>query len=174
MSIKELIAYKLSQETFIEVIRRQPVTTPFGTFEGVWLRSKIDQREDFAIVKGSDFANNIVDVRVQKQHPIHDVFLDPLASLVDDIPNSKHQIDYALKMLSAVSHGVFVYLSSHKTFAHSEKKIMDPREYGIGAQILRALEVNKMRMHVSSPKQLVALEGFGLQIDSIIEMAPTP
>jgi 3,4-dihydroxy 2-butanone 4-phosphate synthase/GTP cyclohydrolase II len=49
---------------------------------------------------------------------------------------------------------------------------MDPRLYGIGAQILRQLGVRKMRLNVSSKRSLVGLAGFGLEIVGMSVMEP--
>ena len=44
---------------------------------------------------------------------------------------------------------------------------MDPRLFGLGAQILKALGIHKMRLHVSSERSLKALKGFGLEIEAM-------
>lgn len=185
VSIEDLITYRLLHESTIEVLGSKPVPTRYGTFDGVWFRNNQDGTVHFALTKGGPFDSNITDVRVHRQRPL----LDILASLGAE---EDSKLNYGLKLLSESGQAAFIYLSvgsqtpemekDYKTFlgesvgTPSEGRgadnapAMDPRLYGIGAQILRHLGVKRMRLHVSSPISLVGLGGFGLEIEETAVM----
>ena len=102
------------------------------------------------MVKGEGFEDEIVDVRVHKQRPLVDVFSDHLTG--------GRSREFGLKMLQQSERGVYVYLTNEDTassvvadaaeFDNAPKnpeapKKMDPRLYGVGAQILRQLGVRR-------------------------------
>lgn len=161
VSIKDLITYRSQKENFMELVKRSPIETSFGTFEGVWFKSLIDGQEHFALLKGDDFAHQTTQVRVHKQLAIADVF-----STAGEL-SSRSLIEYGLQMLNSTSHGVFLYLQDQHSFSGILRKKMDPRAYGIGAQILKLLGIKKMCLHLTSERHMIGLEGFGLEIDEI-------
>jgi len=184
VSIEDLITFRLLKDNLIEEIHRAPYQCVDGTYTGIWFRSTVDLRTHFALVKGDDFENSVVDVRVHKQRPIADVFSSPKTG-------GRSRIDFGLKMLAESEKAVFVYLSPEDpnmamlselenmlpsneksgggssgapSSMESTSGTLDSRLYGIGAQILRNLNVSKMRVHLSSKRSIKGLGGFGLEI----------
>ncbi len=166
VSIRDLIIYRLLNDTFIEEIKREPFQTPLGTFTGAWFKNQLDQTIHLALIKGSDFSETITHVRVQRQHP----FFDVLGGVAEDHKPGRWSIDHSLEMLAKSSHGVFIYLPSPAQGVDDEFMInadylsMDPRLYGVGAQILKMLGVVRMNLHVTSERFLIGLSGFGLEV----------
>ncbi len=178
VSIADLIHYRLLHDSLVEEISKQNIHTPHGMFTATLFQSKVDGVHHLAITKGHSFGDQIVDVRVHAQRPLVDVFGDPEHS-------GRFRIDYALRFLAECDNGVFVYLLRQparddllhelaelaqktslqpRTSPSDAGKVMGLRQYGIGAQILRALGVQRMRTHMSAPRTLTALSGFGLEI----------
>jgi len=166
VTIEDLITYRLMNDCLVEEIARKNVTTAHGEFSGVWFQNRQDQSIHFALIKGESFSPNIVEVRVHKQRIIADAFGEN---------GSYGKIDAGLKMLKSSQQGVLLYLSAsdsrssmmeelHELSSPDHKPLTDPRMYGVGAQILRALGVKKMRLHISGKKQLIGLAAFGLEI----------
>jgi len=173
VSIEDLITYRLLNDSLVEEIERKVVETSHGKYNAAWFKNKQDQTVHFALIKGDTFEDKIVNVRVHKQRPLVDVFAST--------QRGRGRIEFGLDMLKNSEHGVYIYLTSDnpqaaimqdiKEFDHNpEKKSssgrqqMDPRLYGIGAQILRKLGVRKMKLNVSAKRPLIGLAGFGLEI----------
>src|SRR5690606_36895578 len=70
VSIPDLISYRLMQDSLVEVEARKRVCTSHGVFEGVLFNSKVDGLKHFALVKGQDFEDKVVDVRVHVQRTL--------------------------------------------------------------------------------------------------------
>ncbi len=177
ISIRDLIAYRLSQETLIEEVASQQVSTVYGDFRLVGFRHTIEQREYLALVKGDWRLDEAIPVRVHSSNILGDIF-----NLKREAQGS--QLDAALRLIEREGKGVLVYINrmesnggllqemqellSVETKAPSA---MDNRDYGIGAQILRSLGVHKMRIITNHPEQRRAgLDAYGLQITETIAL----
>jgi 3,4-dihydroxy 2-butanone 4-phosphate synthase/GTP cyclohydrolase II len=177
ISIRDLIAYRLSQETLIEEVASQQVSTVYGDFRVVGFRHTIEQREYLALVKGDWRLDEAIPVRVHSSNILGDIF-----NLKREAQGS--QLDAALRLIEREGKGVLVYINrmesnggllqemqellSVETKAPSA---MDNRDYGIGAQILRSLGVHKMRIITNHPEQRRAgLDAYGLQITETIAL----
>ena len=172
VAIADLIQYRLLKESMVEVLRDEIIMTKGGRFRAVVFQNTVDNSEHLAIVKGENFGEKIVDVRVHNQKILADVFGESL-------PGSPgERIAYGMEMLSKVDNGVLVYLSQPNPSMAQElasfcgdaptepasPQGMDVRQHGTGAQIIRHLGVKKMRVHTTSPLALKGLSGFGLEI----------
>ena len=181
VTIEDLIAYRLMRDSLVRIVAQKPISTPRGTFEGVLFESVLDGSQHLALIQGRDqFSEGIVDVRVHRQKPVMDVF--------SDATGPRHLVDYGLDLLKNSRAAVLVYLSQVNglaTFsdfleAHGSANLdaaadalvkhstMDARQLGIGAQIIRALGIQRMRIHVSTQRTLKGLAGFGLEVADFI------
>lgn len=158
VSIADLVHYRLTQDTLIEEIASSPFKTAAGTFQSVRFRSLLDQSVHFALIKGDFLPGSLVDVRVIRQRPVLDVFA----------ADEDSQIPYVMDLLKRKSHVAVVYLTSSSLDVETSYHPMDSRTYGLGAQILKKLGVEKMRLHVSTERTLKGLGGFGLDIQETI------
>lgn len=166
VSIEDLITFRLMHDTLVEEVARKTLDTARGKFQGVWFQNKQDQQIHFALLKSDLSPDKITHVRVHKRRPIFDAFGEK---------GTYGKIDAGLKMLEEAEQAVLVYLCGPSEtsllldelndISHPESKsASDPRMYGIGAQILRALGVKKMCLHISGKKQMFGLGAFGLEI----------
>ena len=162
VSIADLVAFRLSHDALIREVADRPFPTDFGVFRGKWFSNTLDDCHHFALIKGEPFAGKVVDVRVQRQQPVQDVFgpKNPLNSQ----DHARACIEYGLRMLSENDHAALVYLSAPSSIPESSDGPMDPRVYGIGAQILKKLGIASMRLHTTSEHSLIALRGFELNV----------
>lgn len=175
VTIADLIHYRLMRDTLVRPIHEQMVHTAFGSFMGHVFVSQVDNTQHFALTKGEDFATHVVDVRVHRQRPLADVFGPPAGD------SSRARIQQGLAQLAACERGAFVYVTqswlAHNLVADLDvlpgsgprpdlhpPPPMDVRLYGTGAQILRTLGIQRMRVHVATPKSLKGLAGFGLEV----------
>ncbi|MCB9228165.1 MAG: 3,4-dihydroxy-2-butanone-4-phosphate synthase [Deltaproteobacteria bacterium] len=166
LSIADLVTYRLLRETLIEEMVRKPYQSQYGTFTGIWFRNLVDQSVHFALINQQQFhPGQCVDVRVHKQDVLGDVFGDP-----GHHGNSRRALNYGLELLATKEHAALLYLCqtdprrSMITALEGGSSGMDSRLYGIGAQIIRSLGIEKMTLHVRSPKNLRGLSGFGIDV----------
>lgn len=179
ISIKDLIEYRLKQDTLIEEIVRVAMPTKYGHFQLVAFKDKSNDMEHLAIVKGDWAKDEPVLTRVHSSCFTGDI----LGSLRCDCGD---QLACALQKVEAEGKGVILYMNQegrgiglvNKLKAYKlqeegadtlEANLMlglpaDARDYGVGAQILRHLGVSKIRLMTNNPKKRVGLMGYGLEI----------
>jgi 3,4-dihydroxy 2-butanone 4-phosphate synthase/GTP cyclohydrolase II len=178
ISIRDLIAYRLSQETLIEEVATQQVSTVYGDFKLVGFRHTIEHLEYLALVKGTWEQDEAIAVRVHSSNMIGDIFNLRRGS-------QGSQLGMALRLIEREGKGVLVYINrmDSKVGLLNEMQemlsegnrgaaSMDNRDYGIGAQILRALGVHNMRIITNHPEQRrTGLDAYGLQIIDTISLS---
>lgn len=167
-TIADLIHYRSENETLVERVTKQDIQTRFGIFTVHAYLDKVANEIHLALVKGDISAEKETLVRVHEPLSVMD-FLDE--------SNGEHSFGIfdAMKRISEIDRGVIVLLRRLesgadllKQFSSEKKQAVpaakwDPRIYGIGAQILRDLNVGKMRL-LSNPRKLPSMTGFGLEI----------
>ncbi len=166
-TIADLIQHRSQHEKLVERVAQRPVQTAYGAFELVAYRDKTMQRTHLALVKGNIQPRNETLVRVHEPLSVLD-FMEQAS-----FKNSTSVHD-ALTKISQSAAGVLVLLHRNETpndllaravatpEAHHISQ-WDPRSYGIGAQILRDLNVGKMRL-LATPRKLPSMAGFGLEV----------
>jgi len=179
ISISDLIKYRRENDKIVEEISRIPFPSQFGDFELRLFEDKIHNDHHVAVVKGEISADKEALVRVHSQCLTGDLF----ASLRCDCGE---QLNKALEQINDSGHGVLVYLRQEGRGIGLKNKIKayqlqdqgldtveanqklgfkaDLREYGIGAEILIACGVSKMKILTNNPKKIIGLDGFDLKI----------
>ncbi len=189
ISIKDLIAYRLQTETLIKEEVRVEMPTLYGTFELIAFTQVNTGETHLALKKGNWEKDEPIMVRVHSSCMTGDI----LGSLRCDCGEQLH---HALEMIEKEGKGLVLYMNQEgrgiglinklKAYKLQEQGLdtveaniklgfgMDERDYGIGAQILRSLQVSKMKLITNNPKKRAGMLGYGLEVvDSIpIEMKP--
>lgn len=175
ISIASLIEYRRKRERLVEPIHQEPFACKYGDFRLTLFRSKLDDRIHLALTLGEPSEEPTL-VRVQSEHLLSDVFQG------NDFRNHG-SMEKALARIAREGQGAFVYITQkhrglQKILGHGPVKKtsseegagMDVRDYGIGAQILLALGLHKIRLLSSSGlKHVIGLDGYGLEI---VEQCP--
>jgi 3,4-dihydroxy 2-butanone 4-phosphate synthase/GTP cyclohydrolase II len=186
VSIEDIIAYRISTENLVSKVTEAKLPTKFGDFKVIAFKSSVDQSEPLALVKGEVNDKSTTLVRVHSECTTGDI----LGSLRCDCGD---QLELALEKISKAESGVLVYMRQEGRGIGLVNKIkaynlqdegedtvdanlslgfpMDLRTYGIGAQILRTLGVKKFDLLTNNPKKVIGLEGFGLEINSTINLS---
>jgi 3,4-dihydroxy 2-butanone 4-phosphate synthase / GTP cyclohydrolase II len=179
VTVKALIDFRMRREKLVTRLASTAFPTRHGNFQGVLYESQMDGRHHLALVLGEVAAADEVLVRVQSECLVGDA----LGSLRCDCGE---RLRASLAMIGQAGKGVLVYIreaaggmgwTSHLTdavhpgSAGAPRGRMDLREYGVGAQILVDLGLSRIRLLTSSPRRIVGLEGFGLQV---VEWVPLP
>ncbi len=158
-SIKDLIEYRIKKQSFVKCIRVENLDLgEEKKFKMFIYKNTIDNTEHIALMKGKVIKGKDILVRM---HSLN-IFSDLLNAKNDDLKK-------AIDIISKNDNGIIVIIRNPKKELlikkekPNEKKIL--KEYGIGAQILIDLGVNKIKLLTSSSKNIVGIDGFGLEIN---------
>ena len=189
ITIKDLIAYRLQQESLIEVGEEVDMPTEYGHFRLIPFRQKSNGLEHMALIKGTWQEDEPLLVRVHSSCMTGDI----LGSQRCDCGEQLHR---AMQMVEAEGRGVIIYMQQEGRGIGLMNKIAayklqeqgydtvdanlhlgfkpDERDYGCGAQMLRHLGVHKMRLMTNNPVKRVGLEAYGLEIVENVPIEVTP
>lgn len=189
ISIRDLIAYRLRTESSVEQGEEVDMPTSHGHFRLIPFRQKSNGLEHIALIKGDVSTPDPVLVRVHSSCATGDIFGSQRCDCGD-------QLHKAMEMIEKEGRGVVLYLNQEgrgiglmdkiKAYKLQEQGLdtvdanlhlghkADERDYGVGAQILNALGVHRMRLMTNNPVKRIGLEGYGLSVEENvpIEVAP--
>ena len=189
ITIKDLIAYRLQQESLIEVGEEVDMPTEYGHFRIIPVRQKSNGQEHFALIKGEWKEDEPILVRVHSSCMTGDI----LGSRRCDCGEQLHK---AMQKIEKEGKGVIVYMQQEGRGIGLMNKLAayklqeegydtvdanlclgfkaDERDYGCGAQMLRHIGVHKMRLMTNNPVKRVGLEAYGLEIIENVPIEVTP
>ncbi len=184
VSVADLIKYRLKTESLIERGESVKLPTEYGDFKMVPFLQKATGQEHIALIKGEWTEDEPVLVRVHSSCMTGDIF----GSMRCECGEQLHK---ALKLIEKEGKGVLVYLNQEgrgiglmakaKAYKLQEEGLdtvdanlhlgyqADERDYGVGAQILRSLDIKNMRLMSNNPKKRIGLESYGL---TVVENVP--
>lgn len=171
VSIAALIEYRHRREKLVELVASRPFASEYGEFQLHIFHSKVDGRHHLAFTKGQLDASPTL-VRVHTENLLSDVFH------AKDM-GSHRSLLASLELVAKAGHGVIVYMEQTGRMqeallqenkpAPGARRPANLRDYGTGAQILTALGLKKIRLLQHSPRRVVGLDGYGLEI---VEQVP--
>jgi 3,4-dihydroxy 2-butanone 4-phosphate synthase/GTP cyclohydrolase II len=191
VSIKDLIAYRLRTESLIQREIGVQMPTQFGDFDMIAFRQVDTGDIHLALIKGEWKTNEPVMVRVHSSCMTGDIFG---SCRCDCGP----QLQKAMEIVNKEGKGVILYMNQEgrgigllnklRAYKLQEQGMdtveanielgfkMDERDYGVGAQILRDLNITKIRLISNNPVKRAGLIGYGLEIvENIpVEIVPNP
>lgn len=179
ISIRDLIEYRLQQESLVEMGDEVDMPTEWGHFRLIPFKQKSNGLEHIALIKGEWKENEPILVRVHSSCMTGDIF----GSQRCDCGAQLHR---AMQLIEEEEKGVIVYLNQEgrgiglmnkmKAYKLQEEGMdtvdanlclgfkADERDYGVGAEILRKIGVHKMRLITNNPVKRIGLESYGLEI----------
>jgi 3,4-dihydroxy 2-butanone 4-phosphate synthase/GTP cyclohydrolase II len=170
-AIADLIHYRSRTERLVERIGERPLNTPHGTFRLVVYRDKLTDATHLVLVRGPLSPDTETLVRVHEPLSVMDLL---------DAGGTSHSwtIPAALDAINEAGRGVIVLLHRPESAVELRRRALtdepavsakiDLRNYGIGAQILRDLNVRRMKL-MAKPRAMPAMTGFDLEVTGHLE-----
>ena len=180
LTIADLIKYRMKTESLVRKIDEADLPTQYGHFRVLIFEDLIQHENHVALVKGEIERDEPILVRAHSQC----LTGDTLGSSRCDCGEQLHQ---AMRIIEKEGHGVILYILNQegrgigltnkiKAYAIQDRGAdtveanrslgfkPDQRDYGIGAQILVALGIKKIRLMTNNPRKFIGLAGYGLEI----------
>jgi len=174
ISIEDLVAFRMSNESLIHVVEEFPISTEYGDFTFKAYEQTTNGQIHMALTMGSWTSDEPVLTRMHSASVGNDIF----HLLTNDTTS---QLKKAMKAVQEKGKGVIVYMNQRqdsstllnriKSYKSSQGKepqtnsfTKDERDFGIGAQILHELGVKNIVLLTRNPIKRVGIEGYGLEI----------
>jgi 3,4-dihydroxy 2-butanone 4-phosphate synthase / GTP cyclohydrolase II len=169
ISVADLIAYRQRRERLVEQTGQFDVQTAIGTMKGFSYVTPFDQVEQLALVFGDISSGKNIPVRLHRENVLEDVF------------GTRRTLQCVFDIFKREGAGILVYLQegaagvpagqlAAEKSGSTQKREQAWREVGLGAQILRDLNVSSIRLVSSSNRHYVGLSGFGIEIAETLKL----
>ena len=182
ISIEDLVAYRMQEESLIEKVEDFDLATAYGTFRLRAYKQTTNDQVHLALTLGDWDINDKVLVRMHSASVAHDIF---------EILTANHgdQLKMALKKVADEGRGAVVYMNQEKSAGSILNRLRqyrdqqqagtkprqvsfqrDARDFGVGAQILHDLGISRVKLLTNNPLKRVGITGYGLTIEENVTM----
>jgi 3,4-dihydroxy 2-butanone 4-phosphate synthase/GTP cyclohydrolase II len=190
-TVAQLVEYRRRTENLVQRVADAEVPTEFGEFTCIAFESVVTKQHHLALVKGDLSGDPAPLVRMHSECLTGDVFGSRRCDCGDQLKRS-------LQMIGEEGRGVLVYMRHHegrgigivnklRAYRLQEDDGLDtvdanlhlgfppdPRDYGIGAQILVDLGLHKIRLLTNNPSKRAGIQGFGLEVVDRVPLVTRP
>lgn len=189
ISIRDLISYRLANDSILEMGEKVDMPTQYGHFSLIPFRQKDNGLEHVALIKGDVSGDDPVLVRVHSSCMTGDIFGSMRCECGE-------QLHLAMKKIEEEGRGAVIYLNQEGRGIGLMDKIKayklqengydtvdanlhlghkaDERDYGVGANILHSLGIRNMKLMTNNPIKRIGLEGYGINVSEIVPLEIAP
>lgn len=189
ISIRDLIAYRLQNDSLVERGEEVDLPTAYGHFHLIPFRQKDNGLEHIALIKGDIVSDEPIPVRVHSSCMTGDIFGSKRCECGE-------QLHLAMQTIEKEGRGAVIYLNQEgrgiglmdkiKAYKLQENGLdtvdanlhlghkADERDYGVGANILHSLGIRKMKLMTNNPVKRIGLEGYGVEVTEIVPLEVEP
>ncbi len=164
-TIADLIAYRRKNDTLVERIHEADIDLVYGgTFKSIVYKNKVENEEHIAFVKGDISGDEPVLVRMHAENILLDLFKS-------NVPKAQ-TLSKSFQLIGEEERGVLVLIRNTSPTPFTDymqpkdqgANPMQLREYGVGAQIISDLGLSKIELLSDTPRTIVALEGYDIEV----------
>ncbi len=188
VTVKDLIEYRLQNESFVKRVSDSRLPTEFGDFKVIVYEDELDHNIHLALIKGDINSLKNVLVRVHSACITGDIFLSRRCDCGEQLHKAMEMIENeGAGVLLYINHDlketvigkISLYKSQDEDMEGAREDVVAGtrpvlREYGVGAQILVDLNVKHLRLMTNNPRKIVGLEGFGLEVAGRVPIEVVP
>ncbi|MFZ1703521.1 MAG: 3,4-dihydroxy-2-butanone-4-phosphate synthase [Saprospiraceae bacterium] len=177
ITIKDLVAYRMKTERLVEKIHESTISSPFGTFD-VKAFKQINTQDIHLSFSMGDLNNNEPTLVKVHSHAatgdilgiLFDGYGDQLKSTLEMISEQKRGVLLIIRQGDKMESILDILLDIENKNAEISEESGEQRDYGVGAQILNDLGINKIKLISNHKKKRIGLIGYGLEIVENIEL----
>ncbi|MGC6476593.1 MAG: 3,4-dihydroxy-2-butanone-4-phosphate synthase [Parvibaculales bacterium] len=164
-TIADLIAYRRKNDTLVERIHEADIDLVYGgKFKSIVYKNKVENEEHIAFVKGDISGDEPVLVRMHAENILLDLFKS-------NVPKAQ-TLSKSFQLIGEEERGVLVLIRNTSPtpftdYMQPQDQVVNPmqlREYGVGAQIISDLGLSKIELLSDTPRTIVALEGYDIEV----------
>ena len=175
ISIDDLVAYRMNAERLVEHVSTTKIDTRYGEFDFITYKQKTTGDVHLAIKKGNWEGDEPVLVRVHSVDRLTEMYNLALAK-------EPATVEKALHLIAEEGKGVLILMrhsekeknvldlikslgkSQSEISQEKEREGLNRKDYGTGAQIIRALGVSKIRLMTNNPNKKLGISGYGIEV----------
>ncbi len=174
ITIDDLIEYRMRTERHVVKEVESELETPFGSFKAAAYRDTMTNEVHLALYKGTWDSEEAVLTKVHSDFVQYDILNLFSKQFYESIGQNLSKIEAEGKGIllcmrhNTTTHNLITKIKAKDMPRTQRNDAMAQREFGVGAQILREMNVSKLRLMTSNKNRKIGQIGYGLEVVEIV------